>query len=136
MLFGILMAVSIAAKAMSANSGREATVKANRAAALEQQVGLLQAYAQRRNMLREGQVNEANALVQGVASGADLGSSGIQGVLASIRSQEAGNVALSDAMVGKQTAAGQLNRDAADAQSKAATFAAISSIAGTAARLR
>lgn len=82
-----------------AKEGRRLLKKSN---ALRTDSAMLRSFAEQRLLLRQAQLAKSTALAQGVASGAEIDSSGSQGVRASIQNQMLDNFLLGESILDEQ----------------------------------
>ncbi len=98
-----------------AAKARKYTKKAN---ALRTDATILRSFAEQRVLLRQAQLARATGLASGVASGAEIDSSGTQGVLSSVRNQMFDNFLLGESILNEQLDANVYQARAGDAVNK------------------
>jgi len=98
---------------------KEARKFMRKANALRTDTAMLRSFAEQRLLLRQGQLAQATGLAQGVASGAELESSGTQGVLSSVRNQMFDNFLLGQSILDEQLDANTFERKANAKQQQA-----------------
>ena len=98
---------------------REARRLLKKANALRTDSTMLRSFAEQRLLLRQGQLAQAQAVASGVASGADISSSGTQGMQSSIRAQMFDNFLLGESILDEQLDANVFEARAKDKLGKA-----------------
>lgn len=93
--------------------------------ALRQDAAILRSFAEQRTLIRQGQVYAATAQSAYANSGADIASSGAQGVRSSVYTQLMDNFLLGEKMIQDQIRANVLDKDAVKNQQSADSILAI-----------
>jgi len=98
-------AIGLAGGLISGGAKKKARRAQRRANALRQETARLRSFAEQRNLLRQAQVAQAQGLATAAQSGADVASSGAQGVKASVYTQMIDSFLLGEDLFGTQVAA-------------------------------
>ena len=123
--------VSVGASLVSMNRAAKANKKAIKGSKERRKADLMQQFLKRREMLQQYRMQQATALAGGVASGADIESSGVQGVMSSLGSQAAYNVTTEANIIGKESAAFKYDMQSAKYAGQAAMWGTVADIAGS-----
>jgi hypothetical protein len=126
---GIALAVGVGSSLMSASAGRAASKAQRKAAKERRKVDLMKQFLQRRQMLQEYRMSQAQARAGAVASGAELESSGYQGVQSSLYSQADYNLRTEEAQMKGEAKAFKGDMQASGYQEKADLWGAAANIA-------
>jgi len=121
-------AISAAATIGSISAQRRSASAQRRARATQQRLADVRNLRERREGVRKARVARAQQVASGVQSGADLGSSAVQGAQSSVTSQIGANLSFLDQQAGLVAQTGVFNQQAADAQSTQSIFKAVGGI--------
>lgn len=107
---------------LAGNSKKKAKKYVRKANALREQTYRLRSFAEQRNLLRQGQVQAAAAIAGATTTGADVSSSGFQGVNASVWKQMLDNYMVGEEILGQQLQANVYDAKAGKAVARADTI--------------
>ncbi len=126
---GISAAVGVLGAVGAAKAGSKASKADKKAAQARAKIAKLENAKSRRNVVREQRILRGQALARGATSGGSIQSSGTQGELSSLASQERFNIGFLDESSALNTIASNQEIRASGARGDQALFAGLSNAA-------
>ena len=130
MIAAILAVAAIGASLMGAKDASRSAKHTDKANAARHKADLMSQFIKRRQMLQQFRMAQAQATAGAVSSGAELESSGYQGVRSALTTNAYYNLNTEERILGQENQAFGEDKMAASAQASAAMWNTVSQVAG------